>query len=179
MSSQVTIRQAIATDAAGIARVHVESWQHAYRDLLPQAFLDELSIEARTRFWHDVLTREIPKAVTLVSVVDHRVAGFCSCGPTDDATLPDTTSNLAAIYVDPGMYRRGIGRALMDAAVAHLCEQGFTAAILWVLIDNERGRRFYDTYGWRPDGATRTESIGATTVTELRYHLDITNQDHP
>jgi hypothetical protein len=46
-----TIRPATAEDAAGIAAVHVRSWQVAYRGQLPDALLDSLSVDQRTRWW--------------------------------------------------------------------------------------------------------------------------------
>lgn len=175
--TNLAVRPATVEDAAGIARVHTESWQHAYRGLMSQAFLDALSIDARTRFWEHGVANPLPRAVTLVAVLDNRIVGFCSCGPSLDASMTDTTGEVAAIYVDPAMSRRGIGRMLMDAAVSHLAGQGFRNAVLWVLRDNAIGRGFYDRYGWTPDGATKIESIGGTEVTEARYRLDLGGGD--
>jgi ribosomal protein S18 acetylase RimI-like enzyme len=173
MTAVTIVRPATVGDAAGIARVHIESWRLAYRGLLPRSFLDDLSIEARTRFWEHGVAHPLPRAVTLVAVRAGQVAGFCSCGPSLDATLPDTTGEVAAIYVDPAVFRQGIGRALMDTALDHLAAQGFTEAVLWVLRDNAIGRGFYDAYGWRPDGTTRVETLGGTEVAELRYRREL------
>jgi hypothetical protein len=49
------IRRAVADDARGIAQVHVKSWQAAYRGLLPQSYLDALSVEQREAFWVQVI----------------------------------------------------------------------------------------------------------------------------
>lgn len=38
-------------------------------------------------------------------------------------------------------------------ALAHLQRNGFTEAVLWVMTDLERARRFYDHFGWRIDGS--------------------------
>jgi hypothetical protein len=53
----VNIRRAIATDAATIAGIHVRAWQWAYRGLIPDAFLDSLSVEARETSWRRQLER--------------------------------------------------------------------------------------------------------------------------
>jgi hypothetical protein len=37
------LRRARSHDALGIARVHVQSWQTAYRGVLPQDYLDRLT----------------------------------------------------------------------------------------------------------------------------------------
>ena len=43
------IRTATADDASGMARVHVDTWRTAYRDILPASVLSALSYEARAR----------------------------------------------------------------------------------------------------------------------------------
>ena len=43
---------------------------------------------------------------------------------------------------------------MMAAAVGHLVEGGFERAVLWVLRDNPRARRFYERAGWTLTGAT-------------------------
>lgn len=174
--TDVTIRPATLKDAAGIARVHVDSWRFAYRGLLPQAVLDGLSVEARTRFWEHGVTHPRPRAVTLVALRDDRVAGFCSCGPSAEPDAPRTRGQVAAIYVDPASSRQGIGRLLMDAALDHLRAQGFTEAELWVMAGNEIGRRFYEGYGWRPADRTQVETMHGTEIAEIGYHLDIADR---
>jgi ribosomal protein S18 acetylase RimI-like enzyme len=171
--TDATIRPVTVGEAAGIARVHVDSWRFAYRSLLPQAVLDDLSIEARTRYWEHGVTHPYPRAVTLVAVRDGRVLGFCSCGPSLDPDTPATRGQLAAIYVDPASSRQGIGRLLMDAALAHLAREGFTAAELWVMAGNTIAQRFYEGYGWKPSGRTQVEMMHGADITEIGYHLDI------
>ena len=63
----------------------------------------------------------------------------------------------------------GLGTELLAAAERTLRTGGFCQAILWVLEGNQRGRSFYETQGWRPDGALKIEEIGGVQVTELRY----------
>jgi hypothetical protein len=41
-----------------------------------------------------------------------------------------------------------------------------TAAVLWVVVDNSRARRFYEREGWHADGRQRVSSLGPS---ELRY----------
>ena len=45
----VTIRPAAEGDAAGIARVHVRSWQEAYAGIVPEAYLASLDVDQRDR----------------------------------------------------------------------------------------------------------------------------------
>ena len=51
----------------------------------------------------------------------------------------------------------------------HLSADSYRTAILWVLVTNERARRFYDAAGWVCDGAEKTELVGGTaSITETR-----------
>lgn len=51
------IRQGKAEDALGIAITHVRAWQSTYKGLLPNAYLDSLSIEDRAEYWKGILER--------------------------------------------------------------------------------------------------------------------------
>src|SRR5918998_4172552 len=51
------VREARPADAAGIARVHVDTWRTTYRGIVPDDHLDALSYEARERFWAGALER--------------------------------------------------------------------------------------------------------------------------
>ena len=53
----------------------------------------------------------------------------------------------------------------MSAAVAKL--SGYEKIALWVLKGNERAVRFYESYGFRPDGTEAEIMLGAPN-TELR-----------
>jgi hypothetical protein len=45
----VELRRAEPTDAIAVARVHVRSWQAAYRKLMPDDYLDQLRPEDRAK----------------------------------------------------------------------------------------------------------------------------------
>jgi len=69
------IRFAAPGDEHGIAVVHVESWQAAYRGLMPQKVLDELSIEQRESGWHEYLHDTERVSRTLVAERDSEDGG--------------------------------------------------------------------------------------------------------
>jgi ribosomal protein S18 acetylase RimI-like enzyme len=77
-----------------------------------------------------------------------------------------------AIYVVPAWWAAGAGRALMDTALAALRADGYLRAVLWVLADNTRARRFYQRAGFAPDGAS-TILTGLGGVLEVRYRRDL------
>lgn len=92
------IRSAAGGDARAIAEVQVESWRAAYRGLLPETYLADLSVERRTAAWEGILSRA--ESETLVAVAKQgEVVGFASLGPSRDSDAPEETGELLALYV--------------------------------------------------------------------------------
>lgn len=147
------IRRAVPEDAASIAAVHVRTWQVAYRGLIPDDTLDGLSVADREQRWREALAGEQGPAV-YVAVEDTAVVGFCAVAPPNaDVDPEDGAAEIGALYVDPDLWRTGVGRALMDAALRGLRAGGWRWVTLWVLAENQRARDFYSRFGFEPDGA--------------------------
>lgn len=160
------VRPASLDDARRIAEVHVASWQSAYRGILPDTFLDGLSVEEwaeRRRQWLSAPGRG---AATLVAERNGGVVGFVHVCEARDV---EGAGEVAAIYAAPTSWGTGVGRALIDAAVDELSAQGRDRAVLWVFRDNARGRAFYERMGWAPDGHSKLYDIAGIQATELRY----------
>jgi GNAT superfamily N-acetyltransferase len=166
----VHVRAATPQDAWAIADVHVRSWQGAYRDLIPDEYLDNLSVAQRAEFWK-AMVEAIPAngQMTYVLVDDERILGFTHTCPSRDPDAPGGTGEVASIYLVPESWGTGSGRRLMDAALGWLTDAGYTTAILWVLTSNARARRFYEAGGWRSDGTEKSETIQGAPVVETRY----------
>jgi GNAT superfamily N-acetyltransferase len=163
----LSVRTAIPEDAAGVAGVHVRAWQTAYRGLLPDEYLDALRAEDRmARYRFDVSDPDQP--ATIVAVDGGVICGFATTGPAEDGSIPNA-GMLHALYVEPAVWGRGVGRLLMAEARARLRRQGFLEGVLWVLVGNERAQRFYRVDGWLPDGSRRDQEVWGITVDEIRY----------
>lgn len=168
------LRLAEPVDAIGVARVHVRSWQVAYRTLLPNEYLDQLRPEDRAEKY-DFASPDARKPRTIVAAEGGLIRGFATTAPSRDSDLPNH-GELCALYVDPEQWGRGIGVALVSAARAHLLETGFQNAFLWVLAGNVRAEHFYRRDGWLPDGRSRTDSVWNVTVDEIRYRRTLAAQ---
>jgi GNAT superfamily N-acetyltransferase len=171
------LRPAHPDDALAVARVHVRSWQAAYRSLLPDEYLDQLRPEDRAASYDfSGLNPAMPQ--TIVACGDDPTAqpgailGFASIMPSRDPSLP-SHGELCALYVDPAHWGRGIGLTLVSAARATLLERGFQNALLWVLAGNQRADRFYRNDGWTPDGIHKTETLWGVQVEEIRYQSEL------
>jgi GNAT superfamily N-acetyltransferase len=169
----IRIRPGAPEDARAIAEVHVASWRDAYRGLLPDEYLDTLSVEereARRLVW---FADPEPGSGVLVAEEGGRIVGFASFGPSRDDDASDGVGEVPAIYVDPGAVGAGIGRELFAAATRALRDGGFRRATLWVLEANERARRFYERAGWTWDGAVSTHQFECANEPVVRYAIDL------
>jgi ribosomal protein S18 acetylase RimI-like enzyme len=155
----VEVRDATPADAHAIATVNVQSWRAAYRGLLPDDVLAGLSVHDREQFWSDSLTARPAHTRIVVAAIGDTIVGFAATGPPlvpDDRADP-TLGDLYALYLNPDVWRRGIGTQLHAAALDRLRSCGFTHAGLWVLHDNHRACRFYYRLGWSDTGRTQID----------------------
>lgn len=167
------IRKATAQDASGIAYVHVRSWQVAYRGHMPDEFLDGLNEEKRVNMWRE-LTQNPDKIVLVAEATEGDILGFSALGPSRDADTSPNTAEVAAIYVHPEKWRKGIGRALLSASFDQLRSNGYGQVILWVLEGNQRARSFYESFGFTADGAIKDDDHWKNfSVREIRYRLNL------
>ena len=160
------IRPAGQEDALAIETIRVQGWQAAYRHVFPAAELDALPIDPER--WRSRIAVPPPGWTTIVCEDDGTIVGFASTGPSRDE---DDLGELYAIYVHPDAWSTGAGRALMAAAENALAAE-FGAALLWVLEDNPRARRFYERAGWAPDGVRKAEERFGVRAPEVRYRKD-------
>lgn len=102
---------------------------------------------------------------------DENAVGFAAGGPTNEK--PSTTAEVWQVYLHPGAWGRGFGRAALDALVTQLREDGYVDALLWVAPGNGRARRLYEASGWTHDRTERTETIWGVEVISTSYHLSL------
>jgi len=87
------LRAAESADAMSVARVHVRSWQSAYRGLLPDEYLDKLRPEDRAQRY-DFATRDPQSPHTIVAAEAGLIRGFATTAPSRDSdwrAMPNCT----------------------------------------------------------------------------------------
>jgi ribosomal protein S18 acetylase RimI-like enzyme len=170
-----TVREPRPADAPALGRVHVRAWQSAYRGgLMPDDYLDGLSVDERTQMWSEALDRPArPRTARFVAEDDiGDVVGFIVVGP--EAGDPDhEIGEVYAINVDPAAWGSGHGRALLEAGTRALADAGFAQAILWVHPGNDRACRFYERAGWEREGTERRQEVLGVEVPEVRYRRSL------
>lgn len=172
----VQLRAATLSDAAAVALIHVESWNVAYRGIMPDDVIARTDLAYRTRFWAErIANREWP---VFVIEEDGDIVAFCQMVPSPDSSDdPTRVGHIPSLHVLPHLRGRGHGRALLDHVRAELQRRGFGELTLWVLEENRNTRRFYEKYGFRTDGGTKM--YPKTEVPEVRYRIRVSHPAQP
>jgi GNAT superfamily N-acetyltransferase len=168
-----SVRNATPQDALGIARVHVKTWQCAYKGQIPDSFLDTLSVDQRTATWKKALENPEEGVYPFVVEADGRIIGWCTVGKSRDDDATKDIGELHGIYIDPEYIGKGIGSALMKHSLETLRKEGCKKATLWVLDTNEKTRAWYEHKGWVIEGKTKTEPRDGFDLHETRYEINL------
>ncbi len=144
-------------DVEAVCRVYVQSWQNAYKNIVPQAYLDSLS-EKR---WSENLLAE--GRYSLVMTEENAVIGTCAYAKSDGAC-----GEIISLYFLPQYCGKGYGAVLLQAAKDKLKAMGCREIFLWVFEENFRARRFYEKNGFL--AGERTEvSVGGKVLQAVQY----------
>lgn len=166
------VRPATPFDAPAIARIRVASWRATYAGIVPDAILKRMDVGRNEAWIAERIANPGDRGTLVVEDAPGAVIGYALIRPADDEDAAGL-GQVQAIYLDPDAQGRGFGVPLLDAAITSLAAAGFGSAVLWVLADNHRARRFYEHAGFTPDGAGRTLDFDGTPIEEIRYRRTI------
>jgi len=170
------IREASLEDAPSIATVTVDTWKTAYRGIIDDNYLDNLSYKDREEGW-----KEFPFHNSFVYVAEdehNNIVGFAAAGPERDSN-PVYAGELYAIYIYQSHQNKGIGSMLFRSVVKRFEESGVNSLLVWVLSDSPY-RRFYERQGGLPletkllkmdDFSNLITSYGWSDITNISHSL--------
>ena len=148
-----SIRLGTVDDAATIARIHVEGWRAAYRDIVPPELM-----ASRTRL--DVRTADFQEALCEADDGDRfwiferdgegAALAYTRQGHDEDVANP---GELKLFYTLPELKGGGIGLRLFDYAIGDLISRGLSP-YLYTFRENAAARAWYERRGWHADGAS-------------------------
>lgn len=149
-TSTVNIRPAAPADLAAIGRLGALLVRMHY-DFDPARFI-AATPQTERRYGSFIGTQlEEPNALILVAVHHREVIGYAYAGVEgyDYMSLRGPAGVLHDIVVDPGHRGRGVGRMLLDAALAALKTRGAPRVVLSTAEGNDSAQRLFARAGFR------------------------------
>ncbi|TFB22877.1 GNAT family N-acetyltransferase [Filobacillus milosensis] len=141
----MNIRKATMEDAPGIGKVHVDSWQTTYKNIVSDRFLNQLSYDNRTNLWKRNIS-ENEFHIVVAENEEGEIIGFASGKQEDSGNFPDYDGDITSIYLLDEYQGQGVGQKLLEAVFYQFRILGYNSAVVWVLKDN-RSRHFYEKTG--------------------------------
>ncbi|MCB8815976.1 GNAT family N-acetyltransferase [Desulfosporosinus shakirovi] len=163
---KMEIRKATINDVKDISRIYALSWKFAYKGIIPKAFLDELKED----HWELAFIDWIKDKVLNVQILfeNGKPIGCVAYGKSRDQSLPNF-GEIVSLYLLPEYFGKGYGNKILDFALSDLKESGYESIYLWVLKDNQRGRRFYEKNGLRCSNDEYILEIMGEKLIDVRY----------
>src|SRR5699024_1633265 len=160
----MNIRKATEQDAAGIAKVHIDSWRTTYKNIVPDVFLDSLDYDERVKRWErNMGDGNVYNAET----VEGKIVGFYSGGKEREGKYDAYDGELYAIYIVEEYQGNGVGKKLVKPVVDELVQIGCSSMLVWVLKDND-AKYFYEKLGGQYID-TADITIAGTKLKEIAY----------
>jgi L-amino acid N-acyltransferase YncA len=134
------IRDALEADLPAI----VEIYNAAIRGRISTAQLDPVSVEARLPWFREHSPESYP---LWVAVIDGEIAGWLSFHPFIARGAYRGTAEIS-VYIDVKFRRAGVGRTLLEKAIAHSPSLGITALVGGIFGHNEASLRLFERLGF-------------------------------
>ena len=144
----IDILQANKKEAQNIAKIHYSVWTTAYSGIVPDVYLQKMSLESLVNFWkkHIVDLKENNNDIVLIAKdKKHGVIGFASGGPERTHNFPSYQMELYGLYVLNDFQNKGVGTMLLNSFVKLLKQKSpdCTGCLVWVLKNNPY-KKFYE-----------------------------------
>ena len=143
----IVIEKMKEDDIEQVAKILINSWKIAYRDIIDKTFLENLSLEEKIQ---KLKEQYKDGGYTIARNKDtNEVVGVTRFGKRLDELnrFTEYDGEIYALYVKPGLLRKKIGSRLLLHAKERLKEQGNHKMIIWCLKENEPSRKFYESMG--------------------------------
>jgi GNAT superfamily N-acetyltransferase len=168
----IEVREARPEDAEAIAEVNAAGWRAAYKGIVAADRLAGIPVKAWAREIRWNLERLAEGSFSLVAELDGAFAGsIFVVAPARDGDLGPEVAELVSIYVDPMVWGRGVGTALITKACERAVGQGISEMSLWTLTENHRALSFYEHMGWRADGNEQMHPVARAPALRMRRPL--------
>lgn len=145
-----------------ISEIYEKSWRYAYKDIIPQEFLD--SIEKGKWIpifdfpdWSIVVCIENSKYIGTISFSKSRFQEYFSYG------------EIISFYILPEYIGKGYGNKILKYVIKELYGLGYSQLLLWVLEDNYLAKKFYKKNGFIETDNYMVDNIGGKELKEVMF----------
>jgi ribosomal protein S18 acetylase RimI-like enzyme len=143
----IELRPAAASDEEALAAIDRATWSSVSSPAPPPG-----------KGWTFFDDRMRPEDV-VVALDEGEVAGYVRLQPVSSLASTNHVLQVNGIAVDPARQRRGVGRALVDAAIVEARRRGARRLTLRVLGANEGARQLYESAGFVVEGVLRGQFL--------------------
>lgn len=157
------VRTAAEKDADVLASLFRESWQHAYRGIIPHSHLERMISRRDECYWRHAATSQ---SRPLILEADRIVAGYATFGRA--RRRGPYEGEIYELYMAPVYQGLGLGEHLFEAARQRLDEAGARGLVVWSLSDNLPACEFYIRRGGRAVAQT-VERFGPVRLPKTAY----------
>lgn len=130
-----------------VASLHAASWRNTYRDIFPQAYLDDEVATERLQHWRmRVIELANGSGEIFLASISRKPAGFLCIESGPGKEWGAFVDNL---HVLPHLRGANIGARLLARGEDWALRHDHRQLYLWVFEENHAARRFYRREGWR------------------------------
>lgn len=141
---KITFREANIADVVAVAKVHVQSWRESFAGIVPQTFLEKMSVENRAKAFEAGFAFDSYK-MFVAETQENGIVGFADFGKIRD-NQSKFEAELYAIYLLRDVQRKGVGGKLFDLGVKYLVANNMNSLSLTAL-EASPYKRFYEKMG--------------------------------
>lgn len=138
----MNIREANAEDIEPIASLYVMNWKKTYVGLLPDNFLNGLTVNEGIKKWQEYLNKE--KHRIFVAYENEKILGFSAC--KEDEELKNCLY-LDSLHVSETSRGKGVGTKLINTVGSYAYIKGYEHMSICIVKGNDNTKRIYEKMG--------------------------------
>ena len=173
--TEFTIQAATLSDARALAQIGAATFLESYTDLIDgEAIINHCEEQHSVRTYEKYLGAPLGKAwIARFAKTGVPIGYALNCAPELDEVAPQPGDvELKRIYAFSRFHGSGVGRALMEASIAHAKEIRAPRLLLGTYKGNERAISFYKKQGFETIG-TRQFCVGGTYFDDVIMALTL------
>ena len=169
----MVIREYRKEDLYSVAKIHVDTWNSTYLNIVPKTYLESRTYEAQKKKWIDRLfNNEDTKEFMFVAENENGdVVGFSTGSLNDLGSEFDST--LYTIYILKDYQNNGLGKSLMKVVASKLILLGAKNMVLSAFAEN-KACDFYEHLGGKK-GNQNIVNIEGIDLIEINYEWEDIN----